>query len=323
MKPTLQNSNPTSFSDSSHGDSHDRQEINPEVEEGVQFQIPCDRVFGTIKRALNINDKSPSKAFQNEAPLDAINGLSSIHAWARATMSESAKNGGPNRRERVTVCFSGAPSRRHEEYAIAVTEEILTPAQRLAFMHEVREYISVVARRQVVSFIPHPHGIGIYGFQSSCDKDNLVYNSPHWIGNRSFSLVNHDEAMNCRRSVFARVGWILLVGYPLDYKESHFIHQACTPIGKVLQWHSNDTSKARILVKVLIENVAAVPWVIKLKSGRALDGEGRAWLIIDDDEDNFPNNEDNNNGGNGNNEAIFVANLANLHQQQQGFAPAN
>ncbi|RLN03176.1 hypothetical protein C2845_PM13G03640 [Panicum miliaceum] len=238
------------------------------------------------------------------------------------------EDGGPNRRERVIVCFSSAPSRRHEEYAIAVTEENLTPAQCPTFMHEVREYISVVARRQVVSFSPHPHGIGIYGFQSSCDRDNLVYNSPHWIGNRSFSLVNHDEAMNCRRSVFARVGWVLLVDYPLDYKEPHFIHQACTLIGKVLQWHSNDTSKARLLVKFLIENVAVVPRVIKLKSGRALDGEGRAWLvrvfilnsqfadqIIDDDEDNFPNNGDNNNGGNGNNEVVFVANLANPHQQ--------
>jgi hypothetical protein len=46
--------------------------------------------------------------------------------------------------------------------------------------------------------------------------------------------------------------------------------------------------------------------------------------IIDDDEDDFPNNGNNNNGGNGNNdEAAFVANLADLHQQQQGFAPAN
>jgi hypothetical protein len=120
----------------------------------------------------------------------------------------------------------------------------------------------------------------------------------------------------------------MLVRYPLDYKESHFIHQAYSRIGKVIQWHSNDTSKARILAKVLIENVATVPRVIKLKSGRALDSEGRAWLvrvfilnsqfadqIIDDDEDDFPNNGNNNNGGNGNNdEAAFVANLADLHQ---------
>jgi hypothetical protein len=85
--------------------------------------------------------------------------------------------------------------------------------------------------------------------------------------------------MNCRRSLFARTGWVMLVGYPLDYKEPHFIHQACTPIGEAIQWHSTDNSKARLLVKVLIENIANVPRVLKLKSGRALDGEGRAWLV--------------------------------------------
>jgi hypothetical protein len=132
------------------------------------------------------------------------------------------------------------------------------------------------------------------------------------------------------------MGWVMMVGYPLDYKESHFIHQAYSPIGRVIQWHSNDTSKARLLAKVLIENVATDPRVIKLKSDRALDGEGRAWLvrvfilnsqfadqIIDGDEDDFPNNGNNNGGNDNNDEADFVANLADQHQQQQGFAPAN
>lgn len=116
----------------------------------------------------------------------------------------------------------------------------------------------------------------------------------------------------------------------MDYKEPHFIHQACTPIGRVTHWHSADSSKARVLVKVLIDNMTSVPRVIKLNSGRALNGEGRSWLvrifilnsqfadqIIDDDEDDFPNNGNNGNGGNLNDEELqFVVNLANNHQQQ-------
>ncbi|CAO2038747.1 unnamed protein product [Urochloa humidicola] len=241
------------------------------------------------------------------------------------------EDGGPNRREKVTICFSGTPINRHEEYAIAVTEEVLSPAQRLAFMHDVREYVRVVARKHIISYSAHPHGIGIFRFESPCDRDTLVYNSPHWIGNHSFAFVNHDEAMNCKRCPFSRVGWVMLAGYPLDYKEPHFIHQACTPIGRVIYWHSSDRSKARILVKVLIDNVSNVPRIIKLKNGRALDGEGRSWAvrvfilnsqfadqIIGEDEDVFPNNGNNNNGGHGNaQEAELVANLADLHQQQQ------
>jgi hypothetical protein len=318
-KPVLQDFSPESNSNNSHGVLHSRQGKEPKVEEDVQIQIPCDKVFGNIKRALNINDKTHTEAFQYKAQLRVVNDVlgnrARILRWGvcfkclvRVTMSETAEvifdaytalilatapkivrektspkwaskrpgtkthasaaslncnaspedhsspppashplannhhsspsteaspshpsqlplnsstpnsqpppqqnfcqseeeedmaafdieherfiptgmdleDGGPNRRERVTFCFSGAPIRRHEEYAIAVTDEQLTPAQRLAFMHEVREYIRVVARRHVVSYSPHPHGIGIYCFQSSCDRDNLVYNSPHWIGN--------------------------------------------------------------------------------------------------------------------------------------------
>ena len=233
------------------------------------------------------------------------------------------EDGGPNRRARATMCFFGTPAKRHEDFAIAITEEDLIPAQRLAFMNEIQDYIRVVARKNVISYSPHPHGIGIYRLESPCDRDTLVFNSPHWIGDHSFSLANHDEAMNCRRSDFARVGWVMLVGYSLDYKEIHFIHQACNPIGWVIHWHSNDSSKDRVLVKVLIENTANVPRVMKLKSGRALDGEGRSWAvrvfilnsqfayqILDEDEDDFPNG-DNNNGVQANEEeANFVANLA-------------
>ena len=89
------------------------------------------------------------------------------------------ENGGPNRREKVTVCFFGAPEKRHEEYAIATTEEELSPAQLLAFLHEVRDYITIEARKRVVSYSPHPHGIGIFSFLSACDRDSLVHNSPH------------------------------------------------------------------------------------------------------------------------------------------------
>lgn len=226
--------------------------------------------------------------------------------------------------------FSGAPTKKHEDMAIATTDEDLSPAQRLAFLHEVRDYVAVEARKHVVSYSAHPHGIGIFQFLSTCDRDTLVFNSPHWIGNREFSFVNHDEAMNCRRAAFARTGWVMLVGYPLDYKEPHFIHQACAPIGRVIHWHSSDSSKARILVKVLMDNVNLIPRVIKLKNGRALDGEGRSWLvrvfvlnsqfadqILDDDEDDFPNNDNNDDGGNPNDQEIqFVVNLANIHQRQ-------
>jgi hypothetical protein len=55
--------------------SRSRQGKEPEVEEDVQIQIPCDKVFGNIKRALNINDKTNREASQHKVQLRAVNGV--------------------------------------------------------------------------------------------------------------------------------------------------------------------------------------------------------------------------------------------------------
>lgn len=71
--PSAQNSNHEKNSDNSHDIAHHRPELEPEVEEDSQFQIPCDRVFETIKRALNINDKASYRPSQPKATSRAVN----------------------------------------------------------------------------------------------------------------------------------------------------------------------------------------------------------------------------------------------------------
>jgi len=41
------------------------------------------------------------------------------------------EDGGQHRHARCTVCVSGGIVKRHEDYAIAITEAQLTPAQQL------------------------------------------------------------------------------------------------------------------------------------------------------------------------------------------------
>ncbi|TKW22794.1 hypothetical protein SEVIR_4G251401v4 [Setaria viridis] len=161
------------------------------------------------------------------------------------------EDGGLGRRIRATVSLAGNPVKRHEEFMIATTEEILSPAQKLALMHDIRDYITIEARKQVRLYSHHPHGIGIYQLRDVCQRDILVRSSPHWVGPHLVSFVNHDKAKNYKRSPYSRTGWIMLLGYPLAYKESHFINQACSPFGKVIHWHHTDTSLGRVLVKAL------------------------------------------------------------------------
>ncbi|RCV22667.1 hypothetical protein SETIT_4G239000v2 [Setaria italica] len=60
------------------------------------------------------------------------------------------EDGGLGRRIRATVSLAGNPVKRHEEFMIATTEEILSPAQKLALMHDIRDYITIEARKQVL-----------------------------------------------------------------------------------------------------------------------------------------------------------------------------
>ncbi|KAG2579961.1 hypothetical protein PVAP13_6NG302737 [Panicum virgatum] len=160
------------------------------------------------------------------------------------------EDGGPGRRVRTTVCLGVPAVKRHEEYAIATTEDALTPAQRLALLHEISHYVTTVMRKEIATYSIHPHGVGIYKFRNSCERDILVHTSPHQVGPHTVTFVNHDAAMNCKRSPFNRIGWILLLGYPLDYKEKQYIDKACSPFAQVLHWHATDYSLSRVLVKM-------------------------------------------------------------------------
>lgn len=178
---------------------------------------------------------------------------------------------GPGRRVHNTVCFGTNPSKRHEHFAIATTEDEL--------LHDICDYVAVAFRKDIKTYSIHPHGIGICEFVHPWDPDILVRSSPHQIGPHIVSFVKHDEALNCRRSPFTRTSWVMLLGYPLDYKEHHFLQQECTPFGKLIHWHAMDHSWPRILIKVLIDDILEVPRSLKLKSGRFLDREGCSWTI--------------------------------------------
>jgi hypothetical protein len=104
--------------------------------------------------------------------------------------------------------------------------------------------------------------------------------NPHFISLRKVSFAPHDEVpMNFRLTTFSRKSWIMLLGYPLDLKDSASITQACAPFAHVLHWNYDDTSLSRVLLKVLIEYPLEVPRSLNIKLGREADGNGRPWIV--------------------------------------------
>ncbi|TVU10812.1 hypothetical protein EJB05_44364, partial [Eragrostis curvula] len=191
------------------------------------------------------------------------------------------EDGGVHRCNRRIVCISGdPPPLRHENCALAVSEEQLNPDQVLQLMHAINDFIEIEVRKNVTFYSSHPHGVGIYRLRDACQRDTLIAMNPHHIGARQFRFVKHDESpINFRRSPFTRKSWIMLLGYPLDYKEESIMKQVVAPFAQLLSWNPADPSLARVMLKVLIDDPLEVPRSLVIKVGRELDGEGRSWTV--------------------------------------------
>jgi len=147
-------------------------------------------------------------------------------------------------------------------------------------MHLTRDYIEIEVRKNVLYFAPHLHGVGIYQLRDPCQRDTLVVTSPHWIGGHEVRFVKHDETpMNVCNSPYTRKSWLLLLGYPLDFKDPLILKQVCSVFGQLLFWNSSDHSRARVLVKVMIDNPLEVPRSLVIKHGKELNGTGRSWTV--------------------------------------------
>lgn len=57
----------------------------------------------------------------------------------------------------------------------------------------------------------------------------------------------------------------MLLGYPLDLKDSTILTQVCAPFAKLLHWHYEDNRLSRVLLKVLIEDPLEVPRSLVVK----------------------------------------------------------
>lgn len=134
-------------------------------------------------------------------------------------------------------------------------------------MHEVREYIEVEARKHVIFYCSHPHGLGLFKLRDICERGTLIATNPPWLGHHEFHFVKHDVALNFKRSPFTRQGWILLLGYPFDYKNTPFwinyvLHLGNSFIGIML-----NRSMASVLVKVLIDDPLEISRSLTMKQG--------------------------------------------------------
>jgi hypothetical protein len=190
------------------------------------------------------------------------------------------EDGGPQRRVRREVFIRGGVSKAHEDCTIAVVNDNLSVAERHQLLHDITNYVVAQLQLNVRFFALHPHGVGILRLRNACQRDALITLNPHFIGQRQVTFYPHDKVpINFRRMSFTVKCWIILLGYPLDFKDATTLVEVCTPFARVLHWNSEDSSMSRVLLRVLVEDRREIPRDVVIKMGRESDGEGRSWTV--------------------------------------------
>jgi hypothetical protein len=113
----------------------------------------------------------------------------------------------------------------------------------------------------------------LYQLDNAFEKDLVMASNVHNINGIQVSFINHDHALNRRNWNYSRYGWIMLLGYPSDYRNLAHIDQTGASFGRMVIWHNNGRDLRYVLVKCLYNDPQTVPWSLVLKQG-GIDGTG-------------------------------------------------
>jgi hypothetical protein len=186
------------------------------------------------------------------------------------------EDGDPQRVARSFINLSGNVLHAHEKFVIAVdTFQVLDQEDIHPFMHQVGEYITGVMHLLVRSVCRHPFAIDLYQLDTTFHKDLLLEGNPHEIDGIDVTFINHDQALNRRAMNYSRYGWIMMLGYPLDYRSLEFIDQTVSSFGKLITWHNNCRSLGYVLVKCLYNGAQSMPRSLVFRQG-----ESWTWTVL-------------------------------------------
>ncbi|TVU01264.1 hypothetical protein EJB05_53303, partial [Eragrostis curvula] len=152
------------------------------------------------------------------------------------------------------------PPPRHEDFGVVTITPL--PGNQILFhnIHEVvHEFLTVFKRVRIRDIQPTHLGQALVRFEYVHDRDNLINAGVHHYGGCDFEIHRHNEARNWRGLDFNRECWLLLLGFPLDYRSAEFIQSALCTFAKVESWEDELGQVARLLVKAKVTELQDVP----------------------------------------------------------------
>jgi hypothetical protein len=166
----------------------------------------------------------------------------------------------------------------HEDWAIISIQPL--PDHEIAFpavRDVVREYL--VEHRQLgVRDIQRSHlGQVLVQFSSILERDNLVLLGPQQYLDASFTVQRHNGAWNHRALYFNRECWLMLLGFPLDYRSSEHLQVAIGSFGRLILWEEDRRNIFRTLLRVRVTSLEEVPQFIVFSDADGFLGD--SWTV--------------------------------------------
>jgi hypothetical protein len=122
-----------------------------------------------------------------------------------------------------------------------------------------------------VQWCPFGRGQAFVRFARLSDRYAAIAHSPHNFNGFSLDFVQHNRGANARRVNFNRECWLMLIGYPADYRSIDEIGDTIKSFGRLLFWQ-RDNCLARVIVKARVTDLLDVPHYIIISEGDNFEG---------------------------------------------------
>lgn len=141
----------------------------------------------------------------------------------------------------------------------------------------VVDFLNLDRRVQFTDIQPTHLGQAYVRFSNSLDRDRLIHIGTTVFGDVTLTFTEHNKGRNWRAINFNRECWLMLLGFPPDYREDEFVVNAINSFGRVINWIYNPKHLSKLFARVRVIDLESVPQFLVLTEGEGFQGE--SWTV--------------------------------------------
>jgi hypothetical protein len=142
---------------------------------------------------------------------------------------------------------------------VAIVEPALPDEDLPQLFFQIHDFINDIGV-QVLNSCSWFHGVGLFKVHSPVAREFLIQHMPWNSGEgRSLRFIKHDEGIGFRSHHGSRKGWLMFIGIPLNFHNTHCIREAVNTFGEFHYWYHTDAELTRTMVYATFPSLVLVP----------------------------------------------------------------